>query len=322
MNYQASNPSEYPVGELVKILPKDVKDWVLSKSLDTKNHMEIHQLLLNGRREMGLLPWHIFTAVMQAYAAAAFESTGEHVDVSCSWFSCVKQPRPLDIFNHKYEDFHEIWVHTHAGEDILVGYVVGRHDGRPVFSFWDVRTERYIMDCSKPMVICHPYTREPILSNYGLAKWRDHVGVDGRAVLPEMTRREGKKKRVKLKEHVVPEDLPAKPVNTLSETDARIRLTLLKLIQSVIDRRIITDSVSSSVNVDDDMFAPLCGVLRSSLDIYIAKLEKRDVTVVHIPDDVYLACQTTLELLKEAEGLGGALQMWMKELVRTDTTRG
>lgn len=322
MNYQASNPSDYPVGELVKMLPKDIKDWVLEKSLDTKTHLDIHQIMLKGRREFGMLPWHIFTAVMQAYAAAAFDATGERTDISCSWFSCGKQPRPLDIFNHKYEDAHEIWVHTHQGEDIMVGYVVGRYDGRPVFSFWDVRTERYIMDCTKPMVICHPYTREPILSNYGLAKWRDHISVDGRAILPEMTRRDGKKKRVRMKQDVQAELPPEKPVDTLSEAFVNIRLTLLKLIQSVIDRRIITNGVTGSSDVDADMFSALCGVLRNALDIYIGKLENRDVTTVHIPDDVYLACQTTVEILKNAEGLGSALRIWMEQLTKTDTTRG
>ena len=108
----------------------------------------------------------------------------------------------------------------------------------------------------------------------------------------------------------------------LSEASASIRLTLLKLIQSVIDRRIITDRVSGNSDVDADMFSALCGVLRNALDIYIDKLEKRDVTTVHIPDAVYLACQTTVEILKNAEGLGSALQMWMDELTKTDTTRG
>lgn len=323
MNYQASNPVEYPVGELVKMLPEDIRKWVVSQSLDTKTHLDIHQILLKGRREFGIPPWHIFTAVMQGYAAAAFEATGEHVDVSCSWFSCGKQLRPLDIFNHKYEDFHEIWVHTHAGEDIMVGYVVGRYDGRPVFSFWDVRTERYIMDCTKPTVICHPYTREPILSGYGLAKWRDHFSVDGRAILPEMIRRDGKKKRVRLKQKEIQPELPLeKPPMHLAEPVAQQRLMLLKMIRSVIDCRIVTDRVAGAATNADDRFARMCIIMCDALDMYISKLEKRDVTVVHIPDDVYLACQTTQELLKGTEGLGNAIQLWMMELLKTDPTRG
>lgn len=322
MNYEASNPADYPVGELVKKLPDDVRAWVLAQSLDTKSHIDIHQIMMQGRREMGLPPWHLFTAVMQAYAAAAFNAAGAHVDVSCSWFTCCKQPRPLDMYYHKYEDFHEIWVHTQAKEDILVGYVVGRYDGRPVFSFWDIRTERYIMDCTKPMIIYHPYTREPILSGHGLAKWRDHVSFDGRAILPEMSRRGGKKSRVRIKQPDPTMDIAPRVPSPLSETNAKMRLTLLKLFQSVIDRRIITDRVTNGVEVDDGMFEALCGVLRSSLDIYTSKLETRDVTVVHIPDDVFLACQTTVELLGEADGIGGALKLWMAELLKTDTTRG
>lgn len=321
MNYQASNPSDYPVGEMVKLLPKDVRDWVLAQSLDTKSHLDIHQLMLKARREMGLPPWHMFTAVMQAYAAAAFEETGERPDVTCSWFACGKQPRPLDIYNHKYEDTHEIWVHMHTGEDILVGHIVGRYDGRPVFSFWDVRTERYWSDCTRAMTIFHPYTREAILTNYGLAKWRDHIAMDGRAILPEMTRRSGKRKGKVNKDDAPTEPLP-KPVATLSEASANIRLTLLKLFQSVMDRRIFTDRVADGVNGDDDMFEALCGILRNSMDIYITKLEKRDVTAIHIPDAVFLACKTTMEILGEAEGLGNALKMWMEELVKTDVTRG
>lgn len=325
MNYLLSDPLEYPVGELIKMLPEDIRDWVHTQNLDIKTHIEIHQLMLRARREFGILPWHIFTAVMQAYAAAAFDATGEHVDMSCSWFACAKQRRPLDVFNHKYEDFHEIWVHTHDGEDIMVGYVVGRYDGRPVFSFWDVRTERYWLDCTKSMIIYHPYTREPILTNYGLAKWRDNVSPDGRAILPEMTRRGGKKSKgaVKVKETVVaPEDLPPKPVATLSDVVANHRLSLLKLFLSVIDQRIITDRVSADNACNDGKFSVLCVTLRDPLVDYIHKLTDREVTAIHIPDAAFLTCQSILELLKGASGLGDALQLWMNELLKTDTTRG
>lgn len=322
MNYMLSDPLEYPVGELIKMLPEDIRSWVHSQNLDIKTHIEIHQLMLQARREMGIPPWHIFTAIMQAYAAAAFDATGEHVDVSCSWFACAKQRRPLDAFNHKYEDSHEIWVHTHDGEDIMVGYVVGRYDGRPVFSFWDVRTERYWLDCTKSMIIYHPYTREPILTNYGLAKWRDHVSPDGRAILPEMTRRSGKKKGTVKVNVVDAEDLPAKPVATLSEAVANQRLMLLKLFLSVIDRRVVSDRIAYSDEADEDMFLPLCTTMRDPLVDYINKLSSRKVTAIHIPDAAFLTCQSILELLKGAEGLGSVLQLWMTELVKTDTTRG
>ena len=137
-----------------------------------------------------------------------------------------------------------------------------------------------------------------------------------------MTRRGGKKRAVHSVKAVTPDDLPAKPVATLSEAAANQRLMLLKLFLSVIDRRVVSDRIAYSDEADDDMFLPLCTTLRDPLVDYINKLSSRKVTAIHIPDAAFLTCQSILELLKGAEGLASALQLWMTELVKTDTTRG
>ena len=59
MNYEASNPADYPVGELVKKLPDDVRAWVLAQSLDTKSSQEL--LCGVSRIAKKVNSWEIYT---------------------------------------------------------------------------------------------------------------------------------------------------------------------------------------------------------------------------------------------------------------------
>lgn len=310
-------PEEYPLGDLVKKLPDEVRLWVSAQNMDTKTCDELRDLLRKGRHTFGLPPWHLFTAVMQAYAAAAWAFHGGQPRWEHAWFTNNKVKRSLDIYQHDYDDVHEIWVAKRGGDNIFVGWLILRFDGRQVFSFWSERTERYCMDCTKGLKIQDPFTKELLLTHHGLSKWLDHVSIDGRSFVPQ-----AKILRSKIvknhKKQMEEEETARRAANRPTIMVLEKRLKLLQLFQSILNPESMAAYVSQNHDLKD-MYVELCGVLRSSLDIYVTRLRNKEVTNIRIPDDVMLTCQSLLQLYAQQTCIHNTISLWFEDLIKTDT---
>lgn len=305
-------PIDYPIGKLLKKLPKDVQAWILAQNMEAKTTSELRELLRWGRRNFKLPPWSVFTAIMQAYAAAAHVKEGGKSS-DYSWFFNTPA-RSLDIYEHDYENAHEVWVNKYGGNAVFVGWLVCRFDGRDVFSFWNERTERYYMDCTRFLKILDPVTQELLLTNHGLAKWRDYWSLDGRVFLPQA------KRRVRMKHKDEQPELPMRTSTRPSVQTLETRLKILLMFQSVLNPEAMAIFVADNPGMKD-LYAELCGVLRSSLDIYVNRLKNHEVTNIHIPDDVILACESLIQLYASPQGIVNSIKFWLDELLKTDTRR-
>ncbi len=315
----SGSPIDYPIGKLLRKLPDDVQDWILVQNLESKTTSELRELLRWGRRNFKLPPWSVFTAIMQGYAAAALLKEGGHAEWEHAWFA-NQRFRPLDMYEHDYEDAYEIWVTRRDGSVVFIGWLINKYDGRDVFSFWNERTERYYADCSNFLKIQDPVTQEVILNHCGLSKWRDHVSPDGRVFLPAAKHRVRLKKDVKGKHRDEQLELPLKTAPKPTVQMLEIRLKVLKLFQSVMNPEAMAVFIMDNPD-RKDLYMELCSVLRSSVDVYVTRLGSRDVTNIHIPDDVVLACRSVVQLYTTPQGIANSIQFWLDELLKTDPNR-